>query len=380
VRLAFALYRYTPFGGLERSFHAIAAAAQEAGHEVSVFTRSWQGPRPEGWTIETLAVGGWTNVGRDRAFAAALAQRVASGAFDARIGFNRLPGLDVFYAADPCLASSPPERGTRLLAEALVRRRATRLAWERDAAAPGGHAHLLLLTERERERFARAHGTPPERLHVLPPGLRSEFLVAGEPASDARAALGLPSGALVVLAVGSDFRRKGLDRTLAACARLPAELRERVWIVVVGAGDRGGAQRLARRLGIEARLRLVGGREDVLGAYRAADLLVHPAREEPGGTVVLEAASQGLPVLASDAVGYAGLLARAGAARVLTEPLEARGLAAEIAGLLANEGARRHMGSAGHELARCFPMADRTRQALEVIENAALERLEGSRR
>jgi UDP-glucose:(heptosyl)LPS alpha-1,3-glucosyltransferase len=52
----------------------------------------------------------------------------------------------------------------------------------------------------------------------------------------------------------------------------------------------------------------------------AADLLVHPARSEAAGMVLLEALVAGLPVVVSGVCGYAGHIAAAGAGIVLPEP------------------------------------------------------------
>jgi len=52
----------------------------------------------------------------------------------------------------------------------------------------------------------------------------------------------------------------------------------------------------------------------------AADLLVHPARDEAGGVVLLEALAAGLPVVATDVCGYAHHIRAARAGIVLGTP------------------------------------------------------------
>ena len=56
----------------------------------------------------------------------------------------------------------------------------------------------------------------------------------------------------------------------------------------------GGTQAAAHRrqaVGVRDRMRLLGVREDIPELMAAADLLVHPARTETTGTVILEASS-----------------------------------------------------------------------------------------
>ena len=367
MHLAFALYRYTPFGGLERNALELALAARERGHRVSVFTRAWRGERPAGIEVHELAVRAWTNVGLDRGFARALAPALERCAPDVVVGFNRIEGVDVFYAADPCLAATRAGAGRFALAN---RRR--RAAWERALCAPEASTEILVQSAREAARHHEHHGTPRARLRVLPPGLRAEFLAPGATdAPELRAELGIPRDALVVLAVGSDFARKGLDRTLAALARLPEELRERAWLLAVGAGRPARFERLARALGLAARVRFAGGRADVLAAYRTADLLLHPAREENTGSVLLEAQSQGVAVVCSGECGFAPLVAEARAGHVLATPFDAVELARASAELLEDGERRAELGARGRAFAQRFPMERRTALALDVIERAA---------
>ena len=67
-----------------------------------------------------------------------------------------------------------------------------------------------------------------------------------------------------------------------------------------------------------SRSRYAGAAGLALGA--AADLLVHPARIETTGTVILEALVNGLPVVASGVCGYAEHVGQANAGAVLPEP------------------------------------------------------------
>ena len=48
MRIAFCLYKYFPFGGLQRDFLRIALACQARGHAVRVYTLEWRGEVPEG--------------------------------------------------------------------------------------------------------------------------------------------------------------------------------------------------------------------------------------------------------------------------------------------------------------------------------------------
>ncbi len=57
MKLAFLLFEYFPYGGLQRDMLAIAEAAEARGHQVTVFTRAWHAERPASPRVETLEVG-----------------------------------------------------------------------------------------------------------------------------------------------------------------------------------------------------------------------------------------------------------------------------------------------------------------------------------
>ncbi len=43
MRVAFCLYKYFPFGGLQRDFMRIAQTVAARGYQVRVYTQSWEG-------------------------------------------------------------------------------------------------------------------------------------------------------------------------------------------------------------------------------------------------------------------------------------------------------------------------------------------------
>ena len=67
-------------------------------------------------------------------------------------------------------------------------------------------------------------------------------------------------------------------------------------------------ERLARRLGIESRVRFVGPCREVRNCYFASDFLVHPTFYDPCSLVVLEALACGLPVITTRYNGASELL------------------------------------------------------------------------
>jgi UDP-glucose:(heptosyl)LPS alpha-1,3-glucosyltransferase len=182
---------------------------------------------------------------------------------------------------------------------------------------------ILILSEGLKQDYMDAWGTPAERFHVLPPGISPDRRAppnAAEIRKAFRDEWGIEPEESVTLMVGSGFKTKGLDRSIRALAALPESERNRTWLFVVGRGRARSFTRLAARLGVGARLRLVGGRDDIGRFMLGADVLLHPARTETYGMVLLEAMASGLPVLVSEACGYACHVRQADAGLVIPAP------------------------------------------------------------
>ena len=136
--------------------------------------------------------------------------------------------------------------------------------------------------------------------------------------------------------VGSGFKTKGLDRSLAAVAALPESLRRKTRLYVVGQDNVKPFQRMARSLGVENQFYFMGGRDDVSELLFAADLLLHPAYRENTGTVLLEAVAATLPLLVSEVCGYSFHIKAAQCGEVLDEPFSQQQMNTRLQEMLSN--------------------------------------------
>jgi UDP-glucose:(heptosyl)LPS alpha-1,3-glucosyltransferase len=321
MKLGFLLFDYFRYGGLQRDCLKIARLCVEHGHESTVFTRTWQGHKPREVRIELFGRHGFSNVGRNRAWLEQLGVVLPQRELDGLIGFNKLPGLDLYYGSDPCYVAKVKRLKPPWFR--LLPRFRHFAALEKAVFQHGSPTHILLLTPHEIPLYQKAYGTEAERFHLLPPGIeRQEFSESKRQAARqrTRAHVGWPMTDRVLLFVGSGFRVKGLDRAISALAALPAALREQSRLIVIGQNRFGAFARQARRLGVADRVHFLGGRDDVPEWLLASDVLVHPAYSESAGMILLEAMAVGLPVLTTDACGYASHVDGAQAGKVLPSP------------------------------------------------------------
>ena len=327
------LYSYFPFGGLQRDLFDIASAAQQRGHQITVYCTSWQGDIVPGVDVQLIPERGCSNAARMSNFARDLPVALAAKEFDQVVGFNKWPGLDWYYAADSCFAYKAwRERG---FLYRLTGRARCYLDFEKAVFAVDSSTQILELSRRERERFRSFYQTPLERFHTLPPGIPRDREAPQnwrEVRTQTRAELGIGDEEKILLAIGSGFRTKGLDRSIAVLDGL-SDLNVR--LVVVGQDNKQAFEKLARQHQVLDKVMFLGGRSDIPRLLQAGDILLHPAYKENTGNVLLEAMVAGLPVVTTDVCGYAHYVNEAAMGEVLGSPFSEDEFTAAIRGVLA---------------------------------------------
>lgn len=327
MKLAFCLYKYFPYGGLERDFLRVAHTCQQRGYSIHVFTMNWQGDVPTQFDVTVLAVDSWSNHGRNRIFTQKLRVELAKDDYDAVIGFNKMPNLDLYYAADPCYVARIAETKSWLFP--LTPRYRHFADYERAVFGVGSRAELMMISKIEQEKFIACYGTPRERFHLMSPGINPDRKApANAQAIRAqwRKEFEIHADQKVILMVGSAFRRKGLDRSLIALAQLPSTVLDKCRLMVIGHDNPVPFEKQAKKLGVEDKLQFLQGRDDVPNFLLGADLFVHPAYSENTGTVILEAMVAGLPVLITENCGYSFHVKDSGAGLVVDQPFHQREL------------------------------------------------------
>jgi UDP-glucose:(heptosyl)LPS alpha-1,3-glucosyltransferase len=330
MRVALGIVRLFPEGGLQRHCLDVARHLLDRGHQVTLFTSSNRCDLPENLSLTLLPVLAFSNHGIDRAFARKFSAATA-GRFDQIVGFNKLAGLDVLYCADP-----PTDVPRRAWWKRHLPRHRARLKLEGKSFRAVSSTKIIALTSSLAADYQRYWHIDAARFAVIPP-----VIDAGRRPTDprhpgrraaARAALHIPAGRTVWLWIGAKPYIKGLDRVMAAMVGKPHAFLLMVGVTATRGEGRAVAAR-ARRLGIFDRVRFYGYCEDIPEFMAAADMLVHPARLDVTGQVLLESIVNGLPVVASGCCGFASLVRAAGAGIVLPEPFQQAALAAAVTSL-----------------------------------------------
>lgn len=316
MKLVLVMFEYFPYGGLQRDCLRVARVAMARGHRVEVLVTRWVGNVPGGLKVTLLRAKGLSNHARMAAFARTLADVLPTTQADLVLGFNRLPGIDAYFASDSCLAERLSTKSG--LARGLPRYR-TYLELEQ---ATLRQAYCFFLNEDQRAEYQRHYNLPQTSYEILPPGIdqdRRRPANAAQLRQETRRSLGLTESQKAILFLGSGFRVKGLDRALAALSSLPPALARDTRLLIAG-NDR--ATPYLSHIAEEdlQRIQVLGPSDDVPALMQAADLLLHPAYRESAGLTLLEAATAGLPVLTTDTCGYARYVRESGAGEVISSP------------------------------------------------------------
>jgi UDP-glucose:(heptosyl)LPS alpha-1,3-glucosyltransferase len=321
LKFAFIIFKYFPYGGMQRDMLRTANELIKKGHQVEVFTLSWQGDAPTQMGVHVLPQNAWFNYQRYKKFISATFKMIQANHFDYIFGYNRMAGLDAHFAADPCfIERAYSQRG-------FFYRLAPRTKWfaacEKAVFSSDSSTHVLAVSLREKPNFQKWYGTSDERFHFIPPYLSQErFKLADKKKMRAhlRKAFGFAQDDFVYLLTGSGFSMKGLDRAILALAAMPKDLREKTRLVAVGQDNPKQFNAMAEKLGLKNSVVISKGRADIPMLMQGTDVCVHPAYRENTGLVILEGMACGAPMLVTESCGYASHVKEAEAGLVSALP------------------------------------------------------------
>jgi D-inositol-3-phosphate glycosyltransferase len=198
---------------------------------------------------------------------------------------------------------------------------------------------LIANTDVEAEQLIELYDAPRSRVEVVHPGV-DLAVFKPMPKAQARARLGLPIDAEILLFAGRIQPLKAPDVLLRAVAVLLSQspqLRERLVVPVVGGPSGSGLEHpeslalLSAELGLDDVVRFVPpvAQSELATWYAAATLVAVPSYNESFGLVAVEAQASGTPVVAA-AVGGLRTVVRDGFSGLLVEGHDAGDWAAAL--------------------------------------------------
>ncbi len=377
MQIAFCIFKYFPYGGIQRDLMKLARECLARGHSVRIYVARWDAPLPDqalGIQVVVAPVKALTNHRRYERFAAWVLGHLRRHPVHVVVGMNKMPGLDVYYAGDSSFQEKA--RTQRGAAYRLLPRYRHFVAFERAVFDAAVTTRILTISDQQTPLFRKYYGTPADRFHPLPPGIDADRRAPHDVThvrAEFRREFMLKDDDLLLLFIGSGFIKKGLDRALLAFRALPAPLSRRTKLFVIGHDNAEPFRRMANRLGVGGRVRFFAGRDDIPRFLFGADGLVLPAYDENAGMVIIEAMIAGLPALVTGNCGYAHFLRDAGAGIVLEQPFDQQRLDAALVELLSSAERQRWRAN-GLKMADEPAIYQLAERAVDVIERAAVEK------
>jgi len=214
---------------------------------------------------------------------------------------------------------------------------------------------VLTVSEFVKREVIEVFGIEPSTIRAIPNGLDPVFRPRSE--HEARPVLakhGLEY-ARYLLSVGTLEPRKNLERTVQAYSTLPAQLRARFPLVIVGAtgwhtqGIRSTLAPLIERG--EAKVLGFLDREELATLTAAAAALVYPSIYEGFGLPPLEAMGSSVPAIASNVSSLPEVVGDTG---LLVDPFDVDSIAAGMRTMIEDEALRSSLAPKALERARAF--------------------------
>ena len=251
----------------------------------------------------------------------------------------------------PDLVHAHDARSHAIALAALVRRRHIPLVVTRRVPfPPRGRikygrriARFIAISRAVRDGLV-AGGVAPDRIDVVYSGVPRPAAVS---ARDWRAECRWPEDSVLCGVVGAMTREKGIAQLAGIAERLPADLRARARLLLLGG-------RAAGRIAIGSVDGFAAGFVDEIHAAMAGlDMLWHPSSAEGLGTAVIDAMALGVPPVAY-AVGGLVELIEDGVSGMLVPPGDTAGFARVVASLMTHPARRRALAEGGRLRAERF--------------------------
>jgi UDP-glucose:(heptosyl)LPS alpha-1,3-glucosyltransferase len=302
MKLALIRRQFSATGGAELYLQRLLRALAERGHELHLFSESWEA-MPGGVTLHSIDGVSAARAARGLRFAEAVQGELAKEKFDCVFSLERTLQQDVYRAGD----------GVHRVW--LERRRQFAPWWKKSFTGPGAfHKNMVALeaqtfdpkntrriivnSEMVKREILGHFKFPAERIHLVRNGVDVARFQNGRRA-ETRARFGVKDGDFLLFFAGSGWERKGLKFVLQAFRQISSHT-SRMKLLVVGKGRKPFFNSGGVIFSEPA--------SDLENFYAAADLFIFPPVYEPSANVVFEALAAGLPVVTSASNGAAEII------------------------------------------------------------------------
>ena len=358
LKIAVLIRRFVSTGGVERYALEVTQRLVPQ-HDVHVFAQEWSFQGKSTISFHKIpkwpAKPSWLN----QVFFSYFTRKTAWDGFDIVHSHEKVTDFDVMTIHSPCFRSYISREKSplkKMLIRASVPFSPRKLGWlalEKKQFTNNSNKIFVAVSEMVKKDVQANYPIPDERFRIAYPGVdisMKKDIDAGTDRKQLRAELGLAQDDMIVLFVGTEFKRKGLDALLGALSMTHIS---KLRLVVAGGG--GGKMKeyrnLVNRMGLTGRVIFLGLVENVERLYALSDVYVLPTLSDPYGMAPMEAMLCGVPVALSSSE-YCGAAEhiKNQEALIIKDPRNPKGIADALCKLM-HENFRDEMGRKGRTLA-----------------------------
>ncbi|KPJ66166.1 MAG: hypothetical protein AMJ43_08935 [Coxiella sp. DG_40] len=196
---------------------------------------------------------------------------------------------------------------------------------------------IIALSEYVAEQFKHHYGVEPQRIVVIPNGIKIDKRIDRAKADKLRAQilaqLGLKEAdnPVFFLFVANNFRLKGLA-VLIKAMRLAAGNRSarRAYLIVAGSGKSHKYRRMAKKLNVHKKIIFLGAIRHIQNALSIVDVAILPTFYDPCSRYILEALAANKPVITTRFNGASEQFVDNRHGKIIDSPKDTRALAEAI--------------------------------------------------
>ncbi len=329
-------------------------------HEVHVFAHEWAFDGSEPITFHKIPrvcrKPAWLN----QLFFSYVCRRAVGHGFDVVHSFEKVSTFDVMTVQSPCFKSSgiaAEKPWKRMLGRMRLACSPRKLAWmwlEREQFSDNPARVVIAVSEHVKRNVQAQYPLPDDRFRLAYTGVevsQAAVTASNHERDELRARWDIGINDLVVLFVGTEFKRKGLDALLQGFAKVP---RARFKLLIAGGGGERieSYKKLVDRLQLGSEVRFLGLVDGIDRIYPIADIYVLPTLADPCPLAPLEAMAAGVAtVMSSSTYNGTAELIRQGEAVILSNPHDPEEIAAVLLKLM-NPHVRQQVAEKGQQLVR----------------------------
>ena len=293
------IFKYFPYGGAQRDLLQLAKKLCKK-NLVEIVCMDWDGspPKEKNISIKIIQSNCFFNYRRYLEFKNKASQYIENRTDVVSISFSKISGFDFYYAADSCFANK-----NKNFLKNLSPRYKFFHEEEFQIFNPTSKTKILSISKKENEIYKSIYKTSESKFIFIPPYIDKNFFIESSKSISSINRYFKKNNKLLIF-IGSGFKTKGLDRAIIAFSSLPENIRNNFNFAIFGKDKEKSYRKLIARYGLDDSIKIFHGHDNVPQLMREASALIHPARYENTGLILIESLSQNLPIITTNNCGY----------------------------------------------------------------------------